>query len=143
METYGELIFLISFVGIFISIIVGITIALCKRTLKYTWLFLCIVGFCFFTAFRHIMVLIAYGDVADPNYETYKNWNVCRFILSDMIRLVIWSAIGVWNYLAFIRRNKLFKYLLILGAGVLFITIVFLLVFSYIPLSRDVFSLEL
>ena len=35
METYGEIIFLLSFAGIFISIISFALCAICKRTKKY------------------------------------------------------------------------------------------------------------
>ena len=131
METYGLIVFQLSVVGIFISIISGITHALCKRTLKYVWIFGCIAGFCFFTAVRHIIVLMGYDDITDPTYEAYKNWNVYRFILSDMIRLFIWLGIGILNYMAFIKGNKLLKYLFILGAGIFLILRALLAIVSF------------
>ena len=124
METYSSAIFVISSAGIFISIIAGIIYALCKRTLKYTWLFACIAGFCFFTVISHVSFFIEYGDLTAPNYERFKNWNIYRFILSDVIRLFIWGGIGILNHLAFIKRHKLIKYGFILAAGILLIIIV-------------------
>ena len=123
METYGLIVFQLSVVGIFISIISGITHALCKRTLKYVWIFGCIAGFCFFTAVRHIIVLMGYDDITDPTYEAY--------ILSDMIRLFIWLGIGILNYMAFIKGNKLLKYLFILGAGIFLILMALLAIVSF------------
>lgn len=126
MEAYGHIVFMLSFAGIFISIISGITYALCKKTLQYAWIFGCIAGFCFFTALRHIIVLLGYADITNPTYEAYKDWNVYRFILSDIIRLFIWLGIGVLNYIAFIKRNKLLKYLFIVVASIFLILIVVL-----------------
>ena len=130
METYGEITFMLGIAGFFISIISGIIYALCRRTLKYTWIFGCIAGFCFFTAIHHIIVLMVYEDVTDPTYEAYKDWNIYNFILSDVIHLFIWLGIGILNYMVFIKRNKLLTRLLTLGAGVLLILMVLLAVLS-------------
>lgn len=130
METYGGAILLLGFAGFFISIITGIIYSLYKRTLKYTWIFGCIAGFCFFTVFAHILILMAYDDIGGPNYEEYKNWNIHRFILSDMIRLITWLGIGILNYLAFIKQNKLIKWLFILGVGIFLIAIIIMSVLS-------------
>lgn len=111
METYDMAVFLICSAGFFISIIAGVIHASYKRTVKYAWLFGCIAGFCFFTVFAHIIFSIAYEDPASPNYEGYKDWDICRLILSDVNRLIIWFGIGVLNYLAFIKHIKLIRYL--------------------------------
>lgn len=136
METYGWTIFLLSFAAFFISIITGIIYAVHKKTLKYTWIFLCIAGFSFFTAFVHLIVLIAYEDIGGPNYEAYKDWNVYHFILSDVKRLIIWLGIGILNYLVFMKQNKLVKYLFILGVGIILIIIIIMLVLSSVSLNR-------
>ena len=130
METYGEIIFLLSFAGIFISIISFALCAICKRTKKYAWIFGCIAGFCFFNAFRYVIILSGADDITDPTYEVYKNWNIYHFILSDIIHFFIWLGIGILNYMVFIKRNKLLTRLLTLGAGVLLILMVLLAVLS-------------
>ena len=130
METYGEITFMLGFVGFFISILSGIIYALCKRTLKYTWIFGCIAGSCFFIAIHHIIILIGYDDITDPTYEAYKDWSIYDLILCDMIHLFIWLGIGILNYMVFIKRNKLLTRLLILGTGVLLLSIVLLAVSS-------------
>lgn len=128
MEAYSKIIFMLSYTGIFISTILGIVHALCKRTLKYTWIFGCVAGFCFFTAFRHINFQIGFGDITDPTYEAYKDWNIYGFILSDIIHLFIWLGIGILNYIAFIKQNMLLKGLFILEAIVFLILMVSLVV---------------
>lgn len=129
MKAYSNIIFMLSFAGIFISTISGIIHALYKRSLKYTWIFGCVAGFCFFTAFRHINFLIGYGDITDPTYEAYKDWDIYRFILSDINRLFIWLGIGILNYIAFIKQNKLLKCLFILETSAFLIVMVFLVAF--------------
>ncbi len=124
METYGEIIFLLSFAGIFISIISFALCAICKRTKKYAWIFGCIAGFCFFNAFRYVIILSGADDITDPTYEVYKNWNIYHFILSDIIHFFIWLGIGILYYFTFIKRNKLLKCLFILGASVFLIFMV-------------------
>lgn len=129
METYGENILMLSLAGFFISIIAYAIIQ------KYAWMFGCIAGFCFFTVFCHISVLLGYEDITDPSYEVYKNWNIYRFILSDITRLFIWVGIGMLYYIAFIKRNKSLKSLLILGAGVFSILMVLLMGVSSIRIA--------
>lgn len=131
METYDSTVFIICYVGFFLSIITGIIHALCKKTLRYVWLFGCIAGFCFSTVIAHISFSLAYDDPSAPNYEGYKNWNIYRFILSDIIRLIIWSGIGVLNYLAFIKQNKRLKKLFTVVMGLLLIMIMLLFLFSF------------
>lgn len=135
MESYSDSIFMLGFSGIFISIISGITYVICKRTLKYAWVFGCVLGFCFFTAFRHISFQIGYGDITDPSYEVYKDWNIYSLIASDIIRLFIWLGIGILNYLAFIKQNKLIKYLFILVTGIFLIFMVLLMVLSSMTIA--------
>lgn len=118
MENYGWITALMGFAGVKISILAGIIYAFCKRTLKYTWLFACIAGFCFFTALFHSIILIDYDDITSPNYETYKDWNMSRMILSDILRMMVWLGIGVLNYLAFIKRHKIIRGLCIWGIGI-------------------------
>ncbi len=130
MEAYGQITFMLSFAGIFISIIFCVLCAIWKRTRKYVWIFGCIAGFCFFTAFRHMIILIGYADITDPTYEEYKDWNIYRFILSDIRRLFIWLGIGILYYIAFIRQNKLLKCLFILSASVFLILMALLAVLS-------------
>ena len=136
METYSQIIFFLSFSGIFLVFgFAGIFLSIisrgiCKRMRNYIWILGCIAGFCFFTAFRHLIFQIGYGDITDPTYEAYKNWNIYRFILSDMIRLFIWLGIGILMYLTFIKQNRLLKRLFLLGAGVFFILIVFFVMAS-------------
>ena len=117
METYDSVILLMSFAGIFAGIVGGIVHALYKRTLKYIGLFLCVAGFCFCTVFTHMIVSLAYGDPSDPNYETYKDWNLYRYLLSDIRCLIIWLGIAVLNYFAFVKRNRVVRLVFILGAG--------------------------
>lgn len=121
MEDYGSITLMFAFAGFWISIFAGIVHAAWKRTLKYIWLFACLAGFCFFTTFIHLCVLLDYDDISSPNYETYKDWNTWTFILSDIKRLVFWLGIGVLNYLAFIRKNKIFRCLCILGICAFFV----------------------
>lgn len=130
METYGNMIFMLSFAGIFVSIISFVVCVLCKKTKKYAWIFGFIAGFCFFTALRHINILIGYEDVTDPTYEAYKDWNIYRFILSDIIHLFIWLGIGILYYIAFIKQNKFLKCLFLLGTSVFFIFMALLMVLS-------------
>lgn len=130
MEAYGDIVFLLSFAGIFISIFSFVLCALWKKTRKYAWIFVCAAGFCFFTAFRHIIILNGYDDITDPTYEAYKDWDIYRFILSDLIRLFIWLGIGVLYYITFIKGNKLLKRLFFLGAGLFLILLVLLAALS-------------
>lgn len=127
MEAYGESVFLLNFVAFFISIIIGIVYAAYKNTLKYTWIFGCIAGFCIFTAYFYMHVLLVYDDISHPSYEAYKNWNIQKFIVSDVKRFFIWLGIGILNYLVFVKQNKLIKYLFFLGVG-MFLTIIIIIV---------------
>lgn len=131
VEAYGDIGIFLGLAGIFISVIPFVLCVAYKKTRKYAGIFVCIAGFCFFTAVRHIIVLMGYDDITDPTYEAYKNWNVYRFILSDMIRLFIWLGIGILNYMAFIKGNKLLKYLFILGAGIFLILMALLAIVSF------------
>lgn len=135
MEAYGVSIFLLSFIFFFISIITGIIYSLYKKTLKYTWIFGCIAGFCFFTAIAHIHVLVVYEDISHPGYEVYKNWNVQYFILSDVKRLIIWLGVGILNYFVFIKQNRLIKFLFFLGVGIFLIIIILIFALSYVSSS--------
>lgn len=131
MENYGWITALMSLAGFMISIPAGVIYAFCKRTLKYTWLFGCIAGFCFFTVFFHSIILVDYDDISSPNYEIYKDWNMGRMILSDILRMIIWLGIGAINYLAFIKRQKIIRRLCIWGMWITFI-----LVFLMVALSK-------
>lgn len=130
METYGNIGVMFGYVGVVVSIVAGVLCAVYKRTRKYAWIFGCAGGFCFFTALRHIIILLGYADITDPTYEAYKDWNVYRFILSDIIRLFIWLGIGILIYIAFIKRNRLVKYLFILCASIFLIFMALLLMMS-------------
>ena len=115
MEKYGEITCLLRLAGVFLSIPAAIVYSAWKNTVKYTWLFACIAGFCFFTVLIHGNILISYDDISDPNYETYKDWNTWKFILCDIKHLLFWTGIGVLNYFGFIRRNRMIRRLCIAG----------------------------
>ena len=129
MEKYGEITCLLGLAGVFLSIPAAIVYSAWKNTVKYTWLFACIAGFCFFTALIHENILISYDDISDPNYETYKNWDLRQFILSDLRRLMFWVGIGVLNYFGFIRKNKVIRRLCIFGVCAFFFLLFFVMVF--------------
>ncbi len=76
MEAHSTNMIMISFVGLLISLIFYAVSAVWKRAREYTWTFGCVMGFCFFTIFRHIVILLSYDDIADPNYERYKDWTI-------------------------------------------------------------------
>ncbi len=135
VEAYGDIGIFLGLAGIFISVIPFVLCVAYKKTRKYAGIFVCTAGFCFFTALRHLIILLGYDDITDPNYEAYKDWNVHRFILSDVIRLFIWLGIGILYYFTFIKGNRLLKGLLILGAGVFLILLLLLMVLSAVTVS--------
>lgn len=129
METYGDITILLGFAGVFVSLAAGIAYAIWKKTWRYTWLFLCIAGFCFSTFLIHMCIMLAYDDISAPNYETYKNWDLRQFILSDLRLLMFWLGIGVLNYFGFIRKNKVIRRLCIFGVCAFFFLLFFVMVF--------------
>ena len=76
MEKYGEITCLLGLAGAFLSIPAAIVYSAWKNTAKYTWLFACIAGFCFFTALIHGNILISYDDISAPNYEYLEAYSV-------------------------------------------------------------------
>ena len=136
VEAYGDIGIFLGLAGIFISVIPFVLCVAYKKTRKYAGIFVCIAGFCFFTALRHLIILLGYDDITDPNYEAYKDWNVHRFILSDVKRLIFWLAIGVLGYFAFIRGNRILRRLCILGI------VLFLLLFLAMLVLGRVSSLD-
>lgn len=124
METYGWAVVFLCMAVFPLAMIAGIVHAVCIRSPRYLWIWGCLMGFCFFTTCRHLIVLIAYDDIADPNYGIYKDWDVYRLILSDVLRLTFWAGMGVLSCFAFIRKKR------ILREVVLCVWIVFLAVLA-------------
>ena len=115
MEVYGSITCLLGLAGSFVCLVAGIIWSVWRKTLRDIWFFLCVQGFCFFTALVHVIILIAYDDISDPNYEAYADWTLYRFVLSDLRRLMLWLGIGILCYFAFVRKNKWIRRLCILG----------------------------
>lgn len=138
MERYGWIVLLISIAGFFICLFAGSIYAYNHKTFRYIWLPICGAGFCVFTAFVHLVVLISYDDIGGPNYEAYKDWDIYDFIWSDVKCLVFWTGIGMLNYLAFIRQKRILKYLIFAGVFVSFILFLMIpLLFSVTPVEMD------
>ncbi len=138
MEAYGWSVWLISIAGFFICLFAGSIYAYNHKTFRYIWLPGCAAGFFVFTAFIHLLILIAYDDVGGPNYETYKDWEIYDFIWSDVKRLIFWVGIGILNYLAFIRQKKIIKYLIFAGIFVFFALLILSpLLFSVTPIEME------
>ena len=135
METYGDITGLLGFAGVFVSLAAGIAYAIWKKTWRYTWLFLCIAGFCFFTFLTNVIIMISYDDISDPNYETYKDWNTWKLILCDIKHLLFWTGVGALNYFGFIRKNRIIRCLCILGIcgfSFLFYAVIILCIISVV-----------
>ncbi|NBH73644.1 hypothetical protein D3Z51_16855 [Clostridiaceae bacterium] len=118
MEAYSDITCFLGLAAVPVSIVAGIVHAAWKRTPRYLWLFGCIAGYCFFTSLIHLDFSLSYDDISSPNYEIYEDWNLYRFILSDVKRLIFWLGIGVLNYFAFVRQNKWIRRLCILAGGI-------------------------
>lgn len=109
MEAYGEAVVFICMAAFPLAIIAGIIHAVCIRSPRYLWFWGCLTGFCVFTVFGHLLVLISYDDPADPNYYIYKNWDLYRMLLSDALRLACWAGVGALSYFAFIRKKRILR----------------------------------
>lgn len=109
METYGEVVVFLCMAVFPLAMIAGIVHAVCIRSPRYLWFWGCLMGFCLFTAFRDLSVLISYDDPADPNYGLYKNWDIYRLIFSDALRLACWAGAGVLSYFGFIRKKRILR----------------------------------
>lgn len=121
METYDNVVTLLSIAGFFLAPAAGIIYLIKKKTARHLWIVGCIMLFFLFTAVRHLVFSIAYDDPADPNYAAYKDWTLGRLIFSDFYWLVIWAGIGIMNYLVFVKKNKLARWILIFCAAMLFL----------------------
>ena len=119
MEAYSTNMSMLSIVGLLISLIFYAVSVVWKRARKYTWIFSCVIGFCFFTIFRHTIILLSYDDIADPNYERYKDWTIYRSILGDIICALIWFWIGV----LVVRHGQLLQKIFSLVMLLLFLSI--------------------
>ena len=115
MEIYDNAVGGICIIAFLLAIIVGIVHAVCIKSPRYLWFWGCLIGFCFFTVFRHLTVVMAYDDPADPNYHIFKNWDVYRLILSDVLHLVCWAGVGVLSYFGFIRKKRILREVVLCG----------------------------
>ena len=132
METYDKIITFLSMAGFFLAPAAGIIYLIRKKSARNVWIFGCLTLFFLFTVVRHCVFLIAYDDPSDPNYASYKDWTLGRLIFSDFYWLIIWIGIGMINYLAFVKKNKIVRRILIFGIVILF----FILAVSFIyPIS--------
>jgi len=101
IETYTDIIIRLYFI-LFLSLIpIGILRLwkrIQKKTLKYWWIIPYSMIYLIFAAFSTFIASMAYDDPADPNYITYKNWDLCDFVFHDIKMLVIWLLIGAVLY---------------------------------------------
>lgn len=72
-----------------------------KKKSKY-WggIFPCFLFYWFSAILSTFTASMAYDDVSDPNYASYKNWELHDFILHDIKTFLIWLFIGILFYLA-------------------------------------------
>lgn len=97
------------YIGLFLlAVVMGIVAIwhrIRKKTLKCWWLIPCSMLYLIFTTCITFTAYIAYDDLADPNYSTYRNWGLRNFILNDIKMLAIWVFIGELLYLVFERKK--------------------------------------
>lgn len=98
------------YIGLFLlAVVMGIVAIwhrIRKKTLKCWWLIPCSMLYLIFTTCITFTAYIAYDDLADPNYSTYRNWGLRNFILNDIKMLAIWVFIGELLYLVFERKKR-------------------------------------
>lgn len=140
IETYTDSIMFLH-IGIFICLVfTGIVMAwrkLCGREVKQWWIIPCIMYYCTCAVFGTLMAFMAYDDPADPNFSRYGNWKLHNFILNDLARLIIWSAIGLLFYLAFERKDckravKIIGTQVMVVLTALFIMLMVMIIWSFI-----------
>lgn len=112
VETYTTMITRLYMGLFFVSVlmsIVGIWHRIRKKTLKHWWMIPYSIIYPIFAVCSTITAYIAYDDPSDPNFRTYKNWELRDFAFNDLKMLVIWLAVGVLLYLIFRKRNPVKK----------------------------------
>lgn len=109
IETYAAAVSYFYIGLFFLSILMGavdIWNRIRKKTLKYWWgIIPCSIFYSISAICSTAAAVIAYDDIADPNYAKYKNWGLHNFIFNDVKTFIIWLAIGILLYFVFGRKS--------------------------------------
>lgn len=88
-----------------LAVLVVIVLRILRRPFRYDWLAPYVVLYSTCAGMGMLSALLAYDDVASPNYHMYKDWQMHHFVLNDIRMLMVWAAVGVVLDSLFRRRR--------------------------------------
>lgn len=98
IDTYGSMMSWL-YLGLMslalLAVILVTVLRVLRRPLRHDWLAPYTVLYSVCACMGMITALLAYDDVASPNYHMYKDWQLHHFVLNDIRMLVVWAALGV------------------------------------------------
>lgn len=112
IDTYANVVIYFNLGVFLLSVAVGIVVLIyCiwkRKVVRYWWVIPVTAGYSLFAQYNVFVPYIAYDDLADPNYLTFKDWGLRDFVYNDIRMLAAWLFVGVVFFLL-LERNRLKK----------------------------------